>query len=672
MQNGFSACHLSEYAVVPVMQGELLWQPDPQFQRASRVHAFTEWLSAERGLKFENYASLWQWSVDDMDAFWSAIWAFFDVQADGDASTVLGARAMPGAQWFPDTQLNYAEHAFRYASEVSPAIISRREGTEPIENSWRELGVKVGALAAYLKSIDVNPGDRVVSFMPNIPETVIAFLACASIGAVWSSCSSEMGTSVVLDRFRQIEPKVLFAVDGYSYNGRMFDRNDAVQELIRELPSIQHVVHCSSGGIPGRPVTWPKMRPFEEAVAESAPLVFARLPFGHPLWIVYSSGTTGLPKAMVHSHGGIVLTHLKTQQLQHDLRPSDRLLFLGGTGWIVWNLLVGGLLCGATIILYDGNPSWPQPEALWKFIDASGVTHLGCGAAYLMGCKKAQINPLDFVKLQSLRAITSTGSPLALDTYEWVYRCVKPDVWLASISGGTDVASGFVASAPLLPVHAGEIQCRELGVAAYAFNEAGQAVVEEVGELVITQPMPSMPLYFWGDTHGKRYIESYFEMFPGVWRQGDWIRFTERGSSVIYGRSDTTINRHGIRMGTAEIYRVVEELDAVRDSLVVDLEYLGRDSYMPLFVVLQPGYTLDPSLIDEIKTQIRKKASARHVPDEVFAIEAVPRTLTGKKMELPVRKVLLGMDPALVTNPDSMANPESFQYFIGMASQRQK
>jgi acetoacetyl-CoA synthetase len=655
---------------VPVLQGELLWQPDPPRKQASRLQAFIDWLAARRGLAFKDYGTLWQWSVDDIDDFWSAIWEFFDVQADGDASTVLGTRDMPGAHWFPNTQLNYAEHAFRNASEVSPAIISRREGAEPIEMSWSELRAKVGALAAYLKSIDVNQGDRVVSYMPNIPETVIAFLASASIGAVWSSCSSEMGTSVVLDRFRQIEPKVLFAVDGYSYNGRMFDRSEAVQELIRELPSIQHVVHCSIGGIPERRVTWPRTRPFEEVVARPAPLEFVRLPFGHPLWIVYSSGTTGLPKAMVHSHGGIVLTHLKTHQLQHDLRTGDRLLFLGGTGWIVWNLLVGGLLCGATITLYDGNPSWPKPETLWKFIDVFHVTHLGCGAAYLMACKKSQIRPRDFVDLNSLRAITSTGSPLALDTYEWVYRNVKPDVWLASISGGTDVASGFVASAPVLPVYAGEIQCRELGVAAYAFNEAGQPVVEEVGELVITQPMPSMPLCFWGDTQGKRYLESYFEMFPGVWRQGDWIRFTERGTSVIYGRSDTTINRHGIRMGTAEIYRVVEELDAIKDSLVVDLEYLGRDSYMPLFVVLQPGYVLDLILIDTIKTQIRKKASARHVPDEVFAIEAVPRTLTGKKMELPVRKVLLGMDPASVVNPESMANPESFQYFVALALHR--
>jgi acetoacetyl-CoA synthetase len=504
---------------------------------------------------------------------------------------------------------------------------------------------------------------------------VTAFLACASIGAVWSSCSPDMGPSVVLDRFRQIEPVVLFAVDGYSYNGKWFDRRAAVEELLAQLPSVRRVVRGDASGLPGAdesapPVQWRDAVAWREAVAQPAPLSFARLPFDHPLWIVYSSGTTGLPKAMVHSHGGIVVTHLKTQQLQHDLRAGDRMLFLGGTGWIVWNLMVGGLLCGATVVLYDGNPAWPDPRAPWRFMDAHAVTHFGCGAAYLMNCMKSGVDPAEVVALESLRSINSTGSPLPLETYEWVYRKVKRDIWLSSVSGGTDIASGFVACSPILPVNAGEIQCRELGVAAYAFDEAGRPVVDQVGELVITRPMPSMPLRFWGDEDGSRMHESYFSMYPGCWRQGDWIRFTPRGTSVIYGRSDNTINRFGIRMGTAEIYRVVEELPQVKDSLVVDLEYLGRPSWMPLFVVLQPGVVLDDELVATIKAQIRQKASARHVPDEVVEIAEVPRTLTGKKMELPIRKLLLGADAASVANPEAMANPGSMAFFMDFAARR--
>ena len=654
-----------------IEQGAVLWEPTEAFKRGTRLHEFMRWLHSERGLEFTGYDDLWRWSIGDIETFWSAIWAFFDIQADGDPRVVLGSREMPGARWFPNVRLNYAEHAFRHADDRRPALIVRTEGSEAQHIGWDRLKADVGALAAFLRGIGVKPGDRVVSCMPSTAQTVTAFLACASMGAVWSSCSPDMGPGVVLDRFRQIEPTVLFAVDRYSYGGKIFDRRDAVGELIAGLPSLKCVVHCEADGddAPREP-RWRNAIGWKEAISRPAPLAFDRLPFDHPLWIVYSSGTTGLPKAMVHSHGGIVITHLKTQQLQHDLRRADRTLFLGGTGWIVWNLMMGGLLCGATVVLYDGNPAWPDQQALWRFMDEHRVTHFGCGAAYLMNCMKAQVNPRDIVALEALRAINSTGSPLPLDAYAWVYRHVKPDVWLASISGGTDIASGFVACAPILPVNAGEIQCRELGVAAWAFNEAGEAIVDEVGELVITQPMPSMPLYFWGDADGKRMRESYFDMFPGCWRQGDWIRFTARGTSVIYGRSDNTINRFGIRMGTAEIYRVVEELAQVKDSMVVDLEYLGRPSWMPLFVVLQPGAVLDDALKAEIKAQIRQKASARHVPDEVFAVDAVPRTLTGKKMELPIRKLLLGADPASVANPEAMANPESMAYFIDLAAQR--
>jgi acetoacetyl-CoA synthetase len=465
---------------------------------------------------------------------------------------------------------------------------------------------------------------------------------------------------------------VLLAVDSYSYNGKTHDRRALVEELLLGLPTVRHVIHVAGPvcrAASHQPLAWRDRLSWSDAISVEAELRFERLPFEHPLWIVYSSGTTGLPKAIVHSQGGIVLTHLKTMALQHDLRPGDRLLFLGGTGWIVWNLQIGALLTGATIVLYDGNPAWPDTTALWRFIDAQGVTLFGCGAAYLINCMKDGLRPRDIAPLNSLRAINATGSPLPIDAYQWVYDAVKSDLWLASISGGTDIASGFVACAPILPVNAGEIQCRELGVAAHAFNDAGTPVIDEVGELVVTKPMPSMPIYFWGDPENRRYLESYFEMYPGLWRHGDWIRFTSRGTSVIYGRSDSTINRYGIRMGTAEIYRVVEELPEVRDSLVVDLEYLGRPSFMPLFVVLAPGVVLDEALKTRIAQQIRSKASARHVPNEIYQVAEIPRTLTGKKMEVPVRKLLLGAAPEKVASADAMANPNSIGFFLRLAEE---
>lgn len=654
-----------------LQQGEVVWTPSPEQIEQSRLAAFVRWLEPRQQREFPDYASLWQWSVDHLDTFWGEAWRFFDIQADGEPEPVLAARTMPGAQWFPNVRLNYAEHVFRMAAADRPAVIARAEGAAVRELGWDELERQVGALAATLRGMGVEAGDRVVSFMPNVPETLAAFLACASLGAVWSSCSPDMGVSVVVDRFRQIEPKVMFAMDGYRYNGKPFDRREVVDQLIQALPSLRHVVHVPGPDAPAEAPSWLGYRTWADAIATPAPLAFERLPFDHPLWVVYSSGTTGMPKAMVHGHGGIVLTHLKTNQFQHDVRPGDRFLFLGSTGWIVWNLMVGSLLSGATVVLSDGNPAAPDPLHLWRFIQERGVTHFGCGAAYLTQSLKDELNPSSVGDFAALRAINSTGSPLPVDAYEWVYRNVKSDVWLASISGGTDIASGFVSCAPNLPVNAGELQCRELGVAAYAFNEAGQAVIDEVGELVITLPMPSMPLYFWGDTGNQRYLESYFQEFPGMWRHGDWIQITPRGTAIIYGRSDTTINRYGIRMGTAEIYRVVEELPEVRDSLVVDLEYLGKPSFMPLFVELAEGVELTDELKARIKNQIKTQASARHVPNEVYQVAEIPRTLTGKKMELPVRKILLGSDPAKVASPDAMANPASIDYFVAFHARRQ-
>lgn len=653
-----------------IKQGDILWTPTADQVGQTRLAAFTDWLAKTQNSPIDSYEDLWKWSVDDLDEFWMSIWRFFDIQADGSPVPVLGQRSMPGAEWFPNARLNYAEHVFRNAATDRPALLARSEHHPLREVTWAELQATAGALAATLRNMGVGPGDRVVSYMPNVPQTVIAFLACASIGAIWSSCSPEMGVSVVVDRFQQIAPKVMFAVDSYRYNGKDYARTEVVDELLDRLPTLEHVIHVT-GPLQGQP-SWRNSTPWDEATARPAPLEFTRVPFGHPLWIVYSSGTTGMPKAMVHSHGGIVLTHLKTMQLQHDVRPGDRFLFLGSTGWIVWNLMVGGLLSAATVVLYDGNPTWPNAQSLWEFIDQQDITHLGCGAAFLIQNLKDGLRPNQSAQFNALRAINSTGSPLPLDAYEWVYEHVKKDVWLASISGGTDIASGFVACAPTLPVTAGEIQCRELGVAAYALNEEGQAVVNEVGELVITEPMPSMPLFFWGDHNNERYLDSYFQEYPGKWRHGDWILFTERSTAVIYGRSDTTINRYGIRMGTAEIYRVVEELPEVRDSMVVDLEYLGRPSFMPLFVVTAPGVHLDDALKARIKEQIRSKASARHVPNEVYAVDAIPRTLTGKKMELPVRKLLLGTPVEKVASPDAMSNPQSMAYFVQFAQELNK
>lgn len=649
-----------------VQEGTVLWTPSAEQVEATRLAGYQRWLAQERGLRLHEYQSLWQWSVDELDSFWRSVWDFFDVQADGTPDPVLGSRQMPGARWFPNARLNYAEHVFRNATDTRPAIVARNEAGVR-EVSWRELQDQVGALAARLRAVGIQAGDRVAAYLPNQPETVVAFLACASIGAIWSSCATDMGPSVVLDRLQQIEPKLLLACDSYRYNGKTHDRSAVVGELLRALPCVQTVIHVPGPLAQDRPVDWRDRMDWQAAIAEPADLRFERLPFEHPLWIVYSSGTTGLPKAMVHGHGGIVLTHLKTMALQHDVRPGDRMMFLGSTGWIVWNLQVGALLLGATVVLYDGNPAWPDAQALWRFVDEQGVTLLGCGAAFLVNCMKEGVRPGEFARFERLRAINSTGSPLPIEAYLWVYAAVKKDLWLASISGGTDIASGFVACAPSLPVTAGEIQCRELGVAAYAFDEGGHAVVDEVGELVVTQPMPSMPLFFWGDTAGQRYRESYFDTFPGVWRHGDWIRFTGRGTAVIYGRSDSTINRFGIRMGTAEIYRVVEELPEIRDSLVVDLEYLGRPSFLALFVVLQPGHALDEALRKKVLAQIRTKASARHVPDQVYAVAEVPRTLTGKKMEVPVRKLLLGAAPGKVASPDAMANPASLDFFVKLA-----
>jgi acetoacetyl-CoA synthetase len=650
-----------------VVEGTVLWTPPRERVEATELSRYLRWLADRKGLRFVDYAELHRWSVEHLEDFWASLWEFLGIRSSAPYARVLDARRMPGAKWFEGARLNYAEHAFHHASARHPAILARSEVRSPAEISWAELERRVAAIAASLRAFGVKPGDRVVSYMPNIPETIAAFLATASVGAIWSSCSPDMGSSAVLDRFRQIEPKVLFAVDGYRYGGKDFDRRPVLAEILAQLPTLERVAFLPYLDASARVDGLAKSVDFATLLERQAPLAFEQVPFDHPLWIVYSSGTTGVPKAIVHGHGGVVIEHLKTLLLHQDMRPGDRFFWMSGTGWIVWNLLASGLLAGCTLVMLDGSPAWPDAGAVWRVIGETRTRHFGCGAALVAGWMKAGVEPSKLADLAALDAISVTGSPLTVDAFEWLYAKVKRDWWVAPISGGTDIACGFVAGCPVLPVTAGEMQAKCLGVAVEAFDDTGRPLVGEVGELVVTAPMPTMPLHFWNDPDGKRYRESYFELYPGKWRHGDWIRFTARGTSVIYGRSDTTINRHGIRMGTAEIYRVVEDLPEVLDSLVVDCEYLGRKSHLALFVVLRPGCALDDPLKARIRERIRTAASARHVPDEVYAIDEVPRTLTGKKMELPVRKLLLGMPPDKVASADAMANPRSFDYFAALA-----
>jgi acetoacetyl-CoA synthetase len=654
---------------VSAESGELLWEPSAELVERSRLAEFMAWLARERGLSLADYHQLWQWSVDDLDGFWSAIWGFFGVLADGDPRPVLGSREMPGARWFPNTSLNYAEHVFAGKPDEEVAILHASELRELGELRWGELRQRVAAVAAGLRALGVERGDRVVAYMPNIPEAIAAFLATASIGAVWSSCSPDFGPASVVDRFAQIEPKVLFAVDGYRYGGRDFDRREVVAQLQEAMPSLERTILLPYLDASPRLSALRETIPWDELVGTDpgAELSFERVPFDHPLWVLYSSGTTGLPKAIVQGQGGILIEHLKKLNLHIDAHPGDRLFWFTTTGWMMWNFIVSGLLTEAAIVLYDGNPGHPDLGALWDLAERAGITMFGTSAAYIAACMKAGVEPGAGRDLSALKAVGSTGSPLAPEAFDWIYEHVGRDTWLFSTSGGTDLCTAFVGGAVTLPVHRGEIQARALGAAVEAWDEDGEPVVEEVGELVVTEPMPSMPLYLWGDEDGSRYRESYFEMFPGAWRHGDWLELTRRGTAIIYGRSDSTINRGGIRMGTSEIYRAVLGIDEIVDALVVDLTRPGTDGWMPLFVVLREGAELDEELPREIAQRVREQCSPRHVPDEVLQVQEVPRTLSGKALEVPVKRILMGTPAEKAASRDSLANPQSLDYFVAMA-----
>jgi acetoacetyl-CoA synthetase len=635
-----------------------LWRPDPGTISRSQLSRYTAWLEADRGLTFDGYNELWAWSVDEIEAFWQSVWEYFRVDAT-PYETVLADRKMPGAKWFAGSELSYAQHIFRERAEGTVAIVHGSELRPQAEMTWGELSRLTAGIRNGLKEAGVERGDRIAAYMPNIPEAAAAFLACASIGAIWSSCSPDFGEEAVVDRFGQIQPKVLLAVDGYRYGGSDFDRREAVARIAAGLPSVERTFQLPYLSTEGN---WADLlRP--------GPLEFEMVPFDHPLWILYSSGTTGLPKAIVHGHGGILLEHLKTLYLHFDAQVDDRLFWFTTTGWMMWNLLLGGLLTKATVVLYDGSPAAPDLGALWRFAAAAGVSCFGTSAAFIHACMKAGVEPAHENDLTRLRSVGSTGSPLSPEAFRWVSEHVGPDVWLFSMSGGTDVCTAFVGGVPTLPVYEGELQARALGAKVEAFDEEGRSVVDEVGELVLTEPLPSMPICFWGDDSDVRYRESYFERYPDVWQHGDWIEITSRQTAIIRGRSDATINRDGVRVGTSEYYRAVLSVEAVSDALVVDVPQEGSDGCVLLFVVLAGDSVLDEDLAKEIRQRVRSYCSPRHAPDEIRQISRVPRTLSGKLLEIPVKRILMGAPVDEVASRASLADPLALDHFVELATE---
>ncbi|CAL9592200.1 Acetyl-coenzyme A synthetase [Streptomyces sp. enrichment culture] len=661
-------------------QPEPLWSPGPDRIEGARITRFQAW-AAERfgapaavpGDPAASYAALHRWSVEELEAFWRAVTEWFDVRFATPYEAVLADPAMPGARWFPGATLNYAEHALRAGEDPAradtPALLYVDESHEPTSVTWAELRRQVGSLATELRRLGVRPGDRVSGYLPNIPQAAVALLATAAVGGVWTSCAPDFGARSVLDRFQQVEPVVLFTVDGYRYGGKRHDRTDTVAELRRELPSLRAVVHIPLLGTPAPEGTleWDALT---SADGTSAEPVFEHLPFDHPLWVLYSSGTTGLPKAIVQSQGGILVEHLKQLGLHCDLGPGDRFFWYTSTGWMMWNFLVSGLLTGTTVVLYDGSPGHPGTDAQWRVAERTGATFYGTSAAYVMACRKADVHPGRDLDLSRVRCVATTGSPLPPDGFRWIHDEVAEDMWIASVSGGTDVCSCFAGAVPTLPVHIGELQAPCLGTDLQSWDPHGKPLVDEVGELVVTRPMPSMPIRFWNDADGSRYRDSYFEMFPGVWRHGDWTTLTSRGTVVIHGRSDSTLNRQGVRMGSADIYEVVERLPEIRESLVIGAEQPDGGYWMPLFVHLAEGAVLDDALRDRIRRAIREQLSPRHVPDEIIEVEGVPHTLTGKRLEVPVKRLLQGADLDKAVNPGSVDDVGLLRFYERLARER--
>jgi acetoacetyl-CoA synthetase len=640
------------------VEGELLWRPSAEWVNRARLTKFAEW----SGRPTASYQQLWEWSVEDLDGFWTRFADWAGVRWQAAPSAGLADPAMPGARWFPGGTLNYAEHALYppcgVAKDDAAVFFSREDGAQRTL-TWRELRTEVAAIRAALVAHGVGVGDRVAALLPNAPEALIAMLATASLGAVWSSCSPDFGARAIADRFTQIEPVVLLTVDGYVYGGKTFDVRPTVETLRAALPSLRATIL-----VPylDDAATLPAAERWPDLVAKPATLDFVAMPFDAPMWILYSSGTTGLPKPIVHCQGGILLEHMKQLALHLDLGPDDRFFWFSTTGWMMWNLLVSGLTVGSAIVLYDGSPMHPGPDALWQLAARAGITAFGVSAPYLQACMKAGVQPSGH-DLSALRSVGSTGAPLSPEGFAWVYEAVKQDVLLSSLSGGTDVCTAFVGAAPVLPVHAGVIPARMLGCAVEAFDPDGKPVTGEVGELVLTKPMPSMPVAFWNDPDGARLHEAYYDVYPGVWRHGDWIKINEDGSCVIYGRSDSTLNRGGVRMGTAEFYRVVEELPGIADSLVIDTSAAGSEGRLLLYLVLDAGVALD-DVREHVRAAIRRQLSPRHVPDEIMAIPEVPRTLNGKKCEVPVKRVLAGVPLEQAVSEGALKNPAAMAPFL--------
>ncbi|MHB8693586.1 MAG: acetoacetate--CoA ligase [Solirubrobacteraceae bacterium] len=658
---------------------ELLWEPSQERIDGATITAFQRWVEQNRGLELDGYDALWRWSVDDLEGFWSAIVEYFEVKLDPSDAPVLASQEMPGATWFPGVKTSYAEHTFR-GKDPKQLAIQHASELRPLQSwTWGELREQTARIQAGLTALGVTKGDRVVAYMPNIPETVAAFLACASIGAVWSSAAPEFGARSVIDRFSQIEPKVMLAIDGYRYGGKDFDRRAIVEQIAAEVPSLIRTVMF--GYLDGS--GWESGFTDEH---QDANLDFTPLEFDHPLWVLYSSGTTGLPKPIVHGQGGILIEQLK-KSLHLDAQRGDRVFWFSTTGWMMWNFLVGVLLSDASIVLYDGNPGYPDLNALWDLAEQAEITTFGTSAAFIAASIKAGVTPNEGRDLSALKAVGSTGSPLTPEGFRWIYDQLGDHIWLFSTSGGTDMCTAFVGGVVTLPVYLGELQARCLGASVEAWDPDGNPLTDEVGELVITKPMPTMPLYFWGDRApnspadesdggsesgpaslvGSRYRDSYFNLYPGIWRHGDWIEITSRGTAIIYGRSDSTINRGGVRMGTSEIYRAVLSVPEVLDALAVDLPRENTDGWMPLFVVLAPDTTLTTELEAEIRKRIRTDCSPRHVPDEIRQIVEVPRTLSGKVLEVPVKRILMGTPVEHAASRESLANPRALDVFVEMA-----
>ncbi len=646
----------------------ILWEPTKESIENSNLLRYQGWLKDKRNLHFNNYEELWKWSVDHIDEFWESLWEYFSIIHEGNFSSVRSPQPMPGTRWFEGTKLNYAEHVFRNFKAGEKAILYSNEQMPMQEISWDELTSNAASFQSYLKSVGVKEGDRVVAYLPCIPEATVAFLAVNSLGAIWSSTSPDFGTQSVIDRFAQIEPKVLVTVDKYSYGGKTFDKKDVVDAVVKAIPSIEKVVLICEGKPHNE-----QYIPWEDTIkSTSATLTFTRVEFNHPIWVLYSSGTTGLPKAITHSHGGILLEQLKYLTFHKDLQPGESCFWYTTTGWMMWNHIQATLLCGGVMILYDGSPAFPDLNVLWKLAQDSKMNHFGTSAGFLLANLKAGITPGKTFDLSALRAIGSTGSTLPPEGFKWVYENVKDDVWLTSMSGGTDVCSGFVGGNALRPVYEGEIQCRTLGCSLYAYDEEGNEVYETVGEMVITKPMPSMPVFLWNDENFERYTESYFEMYPGIWRHGDWIEITDHDGVIIYGRSDATLNRGGVRIGTSEIYRAVDQIKEIKDSVIICLERDKGEFYMPLFVMMNENEELSEELKKKIKKVIREAYSPRHVPDEIIATPDIPYTISGKKTEAPIKKIFMGREPEKVVNKGSLRNPDSMKYYVEFYNQNLK